>query len=77
MEQRSSLYLEKMIEHRQAEIQRRLAAPRFDQKVEKQFRPRLAQIGEWMIETGTELTERYGSLSEPAVTLEPKREIGC
>ncbi len=74
MEQRSSFYLEKFIEHRQAEVQRRLAAPRIDQRNEQHIRPYLAQIGGWMIETGTALKERYGSLTEAGVSLEPKRE---
>jgi len=76
MEQRSSFYLEKFVEHRQAEVQRKLAAPRPDQRGERRSRPHLAQIGVWMIETGTVLKERYGSLTEPGVSLEPKRETG-
>jgi hypothetical protein len=77
MEQRSSFYLEKFVEHRQAEVQRQMAAPRLNRRYEKHNRPHLAQIGEWMIERGTQLKERYGSLTEPTASLQPKREPGC
>jgi hypothetical protein len=76
MEQRSSFYLEKFVEHRQAEVQRKLAAPRLNRRGERCSRPRLAQIGVWMIEAGTVLEERYGGLTEPGIALEPRHKTG-
>jgi hypothetical protein len=67
-------YAQRMVRDYEADMRRKLEQKRQLRAIRAERQPAAARLGEWMVRTGTVLTERYGDISDTSPAIQPQHK---